>query len=111
MSSLIDTTTTTNGTKGFVPKDFFINCEVIFTNTAGEAEVIRPKTGIGLNWSELSPELAETLKTKSLGINGTATEALANCFTVEITRIVLAQKTNKKVDKVKQKLLAANTPD
>ena len=107
--NLIETTSTSS--KGFVPKDFFINVTVQFTDSAGNTEIFTPKAGIGVNWSDLSPELADTLKGKSLGKVGTASQALSECFSVEITRITLAQKQVKETDKAKQKALAANTPD
>ena len=113
MSSLItDTTTTTtsNGTK-WTPSDIFINVELSFVNTAGEVYNINVPNGIGIKWNQMSKALEETLKAKSLGVNGKASEPLMQCFQLSIKSVQLAKKPQKEASKQEIKALMAATPD
>ena len=110
MSSLIDTTTTTSGTKGFVPNDVFINVKLQFV-AGGETFDIAVPTGIGVKWKNMPKALETTLKAKSLGINGKATEALTECFQLTIKSVQLASQPQKEASKQEVKALMAATPD
>ena len=115
MSSLITdtvTTTTSNGTSGkWTPSDIFVNVELQFVNNSGEVININVPNGIGIKWSQMPKALEETLKSKSLGVNGKASEALAQCFQLSIKSVQLAKRPQKEASAKEIKALMAATPD